>query len=226
MTTFDGLCLATDVRERRPRMPPAAADVVQVLRRGRVVQIGTAPRGAARDSNPRRDLRRVPDNRSTSARNEQVPQDSNPDPRGWSSQWFRYTRELERTTRIERVFPSWKPGALLIELHPHSTPGWTRTTVRCLRKTTLFRLSYGRKRSLRQESNPHFGRTKGACLPLTLRRLGWRRRDSNPLPRVASAVLFRLSYIPKVRTGGIEPPQPGATGLQPGELAIAQRPRD
>jgi hypothetical protein len=26
-------------------------------------------------------------------------------------------------------------------------------------------------RSLRQESNPHLGRTKGACLPLTLRRL-------------------------------------------------------
>ena len=26
------------------------------------------------------------------------------------------------------------------------------------------------RRSLRQESNPHLGRTKGACLPLTLRR--------------------------------------------------------
>jgi hypothetical protein len=25
-------------------------------------------------------------------------------------------------------------------------------------------------KSLRQESNPHLGRTKGACLPLTLRR--------------------------------------------------------
>jgi hypothetical protein len=32
-------------------------------------------------------------------------------------------------------------------------------------------LSYGRVESLRQESNPHLGRTKGACLPLTLRRL-------------------------------------------------------
>ena len=35
----------------------------------------------------------------------------------------------------------------------------------------LFRLSYVRvSKSLRQESNPHLGRTKGACLPLTLRR--------------------------------------------------------
>jgi hypothetical protein len=32
-------------------------------------------------------------------------------------------------------------------------------------------LSYGRQKSLRQDSNPHLGRTKGACLPLTLRRL-------------------------------------------------------
>src|SRR5262249_56212294 len=32
-------------------------------------------------------------------------------------------------------------------------------------------LSYERvEQSLRQESNPHLGRTKGACLPLTLRR--------------------------------------------------------
>src|SRR5919197_3129820 len=37
----------------------------------------------------------------------------------------------------------------------------------------------------------------------------------------------RLSYIPSesVRTGGVEPPQRGATGLQPAELADAQRPR-
>ena len=41
-----------------------------------------------------------------------------------------------------------------------------------------------------------------------------------------------MSYIPmilKVRTGGVEPPQPWlhelrATGLQPAELAVAQRP--
>ena len=36
----------------------------------------------------------------------------------------------------------------------------------------------------------------------------------------------RLSYVPEsVRTGGVEPPQREATGLQPAELPNAQRPR-
>ncbi len=39
----------------------------------------------------------------------------------------------------------------------------------------------GRGESLRQESNPHPGRTKGVCLPLTLRRRGGRRRRRRPL---------------------------------------------
>ena len=41
---------------------------------------------------------------------------------------------------------------------------------------------------------------------------------------VASEALVRLSYIPlierEVRTGGVEPPQHEATGLQPAELAV------
>jgi hypothetical protein len=38
---------------------------------------------------------------------------------------------------------------------------------------------------------------------------------------------LRLSYIPeRVRTGGVEPPQREATGLQPAELAGAQRPHE
>ena len=38
--------------------------------------------------------------------------------------------------------------------------------------------------SLRQELDPHLGRTKGVCLPLTLRRQRWRRSESNRhLPR-------------------------------------------
>ena len=47
---------------------------------------------------------------------------------------------------------------------------------------------------LRQELNPHLGRTKGACLPLTLRRRGgrWRRRDrTRDLPG-ASGLLCRV----------------------------------
>ncbi len=56
------------------------------------------------------------------------------------------------------------------------------------------------RRSLRQESNPHLGRTKGACLPLTLRRRRWRRQGSNLLLLGASEVLFPLSYVPRMRS--------------------------
>jgi hypothetical protein len=104
----------------------------------------------------------------------------------------------------------------------------------------LFRLSYVRVtppgaardgRSLRQDSNPHLGRTKGACLPLTLRRQRWRRSESNRhLPRCKRGArpveLHPLVEKREVRTGGLEPPQHEATGLQPAELAIAQRPHE
>jgi hypothetical protein len=74
-----------------------------------------------------------------------------------------------------------------------------------------------------------FGRAS-AALPPTLPALGeWRRRESNPLLLVASEALCLQSFIPKgerVRTGGVEPPQPEATGLQPAELTSAQRPRE
>src|SRR5206468_9531013 len=84
-----------------------------------------------------------------------------------------YTTGLkERTARIERASSRWRPDALPAELRPRSgTPGWSRTSGLCRRRAALSPLSYGRtKRSLRQELNPHLGRTKGACLPLTLRR--------------------------------------------------------
>ena len=54
-----------------------------------------------------------------------------------------------------------------------STPGWIRTSALCPRKAVLESAelrAYAVKQSLRQESNPHLIRTKGACLPLTLRR--------------------------------------------------------
>ncbi len=51
----------------------------------------------------------------------------------------------ERTTRIERVSPEWRPGALPSELRPRSgTPGWSRTSGLCRRRTALSPLSYGR----------------------------------------------------------------------------------
>ena len=51
--------------------------------------------------------------------------------------------------------------------------GWIRTSVLRPRKAVLGSAelrAYAVKQSLRQELNPHLGRTKGACLPLTLRR--------------------------------------------------------
>src|SRR6266508_3053392 len=51
----------------------------------------------------------------------------------------------ERTIRIERVSPEWRPGALPSELRPQSgTPGWSRTSGLCRRRTALSPLSYGR----------------------------------------------------------------------------------
>src|SRR3954470_4897240 len=78
---------------------------------------------------------------------EQARQGSNPDQRGWSSPCFRlhHGPVAERTTRIERASPGWRPGALPSELRPRSgTPGWSRTSGLCRRRTALSPLSYGR----------------------------------------------------------------------------------
>src|SRR3954466_8494424 len=101
--------------------------------------------------------------------NWQARQDSNPDPTRLELAMLAVTPRAceERKTRIERVSPGWRPGALPPELHPH---------LRAFEE------------SLRQESNPHLGRTKGACLPLTLRR-----------HRAAPAGLEPA--LPRVRTG-------------------------
>ena len=51
------------------------------------------------------------------------------------------------------------------------------------------------------------------------------RQESNLRLLGASEVLCHQSFIPKVRTDGVEPPQPEAPRLQRGELTRAQRPR-
>lgn len=84
-----------------------------------------------------------------------------------------YTTGLkERTTRLERASPGWRPSALPAELRP---PVYARleSNQRPLpsHDSALYPLSYGRVRSLRQELNLHLGLTKGVCWPLTLRRL-------------------------------------------------------
>ena len=68
-------------------------------------------------------------------------------------------------------------------------------------------------------------------MPLTLRRRDGDGRTRTDIFLVASEALVQLSYIPpcrkdEVRTGGVEPPQREATGLQPAELTDAQRPHE
>jgi hypothetical protein len=47
-----------------------------------------------------------------------------------------------------------------------------------------------------------------------------------PTPSSLQARCSPLSFVPRsMRTGGVEPPQREATGLQPAELTSAQRPR-
>ncbi len=157
-----------------------------------------------------------PDNRAASARDDLVvgagPPGVEPGPARLELAVLPFTPRAcaERTTRIERVSPEWRPGALPSELRPRSgTPGWSRTSGLCRRRTALSPLSYGRaKRSLRQELNPHLGRTKGACLPLTLRRPEWRRSESNRhLPRCkrgARPVELHPPAVGKTRCGRVE----------------------
>lgn len=186
-----------------------------------------------------------PDNRAAPARDdrvEQACQGSNPDQRGWSSPCCRlhHRPTVERTARIERASPEWLSGALPAELRSreyarlesNQRPLPSQSSARSAELRAFVSLGGSRARagmreSLRQESNPHFDRTKGVCLPLTLRRHRWRRRESNPLLLGASEAFFQKNLIPRrvlMRTGGVEPPKPEATGLQPAELAVAQRP--
>jgi hypothetical protein len=140
-----------------------------------------------------------------------------------------------------------------VRVLPSSPPGWIRTSDLRRRRTELCPLSYGRE-SPRQELNPHLGRTKGACLPLTLRGLdgdgGSRTRSSSVqarrsanrasspsvrrgswgnqgFPHAEATAFFLKNLIPSVmRTGGVEPPQSVTLRLQRSELAGAQRPRE
>ena len=83
------------------------------------------------------------------------------------------------------------------------------------------------EKSLRQESNPHLGRTKGACLPLTLRRLEWRRGSRTRILLVASEVLSPVELHPQSKCERVESNHHSAwlRRYKPAELADAQRPR-
>ena len=83
------------------------------------------------------------------------------------------------------------------------TPGWTRIRrPPWLHAGNALPLSYGRRRSPRQESNPHLIRTKGACYPLTLRRLEVETAGFEPATSsVQARCSFQLSYIPTSANG-------------------------
>ena len=135
----------------------------------------------------------------------------------------RPTRSRTRTCEVgarrapvtPRVFRSGRPGsngplrggspALFRLSYVRDTPGWSRTSDLCRRRAALSSTELRASvQSLRQESNPHFDRTKGACSPLntTEAEVQWRRRDSNPLLLGASEVLFPVELHPRneVRT--------------------------
>ena len=120
-----------------------------------------------------------------------------------------------------------------LSLLPHLyTPGWIRTSDTRRRRTGLCPLSYGRMcvKSPRQDSNPHPGRTKGVCLPLTLRRRDGDGGSRTPLLLGASEAFFQKNLIPEgvgcaVRTGGVEPPQSVTRGYSAVSSPRARRPR-
>ena len=92
-----------------------------------------------------------PDNRAASARDDPVVEAGlpglEPGPARLELAVLPLTPQAyrERTTRIERASPGWRPGALPAELRPPSgTPGWSRTSGLCRRRAALCPLSYGR----------------------------------------------------------------------------------
>jgi hypothetical protein len=141
-----------------------------------------------------------------------------------------YTTGLrERTARLERASPEWRSGALPTELRPRSgTPGWSRTSVLCRRRAALSALSYGRREEPPAGVEPALRPYKGRVLAVhTTEARRWRRRESNPLLLGASEVLFRLSYIPTVRTDGVEPSHSrGRRVYSAGSSPDAQRPQE
>ena len=164
-----------------------------------------------------------PDNRAASARDDLVvgagPPGVEPGPARLELAVLPFTPQAsaERTTRIERASPEWRPGALPSELRPRSdTPGWSRTSGLCRRRTALSPLSYGRTKEPPAGIEPAPRPYKGRVLAVdTTEAKRWRRWDSNPhRPRCKRGArpVERRPRV-KVRTGGVEPPQRRGNGV-------------
>src|SRR3954447_4323935 len=92
-----------------------------------------------------------PDNRAAPARDDLVVEAGlpgiEPGPARLELAMLPFTPQAyaERTTRIERASPEWRPGALPSELRPRrGTPGWRRTSGLCRRRPAPSPLSYRR----------------------------------------------------------------------------------
>ena len=140
---------------------------------------------------------------------------------------FRYTTGLrERTTRIERASPEWRPGALPAELRPHGArPAGVEPASSAVAGAALFPLSYGRVKEPPAGVEPAPRPYKGRVLAVDTTEARSGDGGVEPAPPRCKRGARPVSYIPmiesdEVRTGGVEPPQPEATGLQPAELTM------
>ena len=155
--------------------------------------------------------------------NEQARQDSNPDRRGWSSPCCRlHHRPVKRTTRLERVSPGWRPGALPHELRPRARPAGIEpaSSAFARQRSQSAELRASEKRSLRQESNLHLGLTTGACWAVdTTEALPGCRRQRRGV-RPGHRRRCRRRFQPRtVETAGVEPAPPRCKrGAHPHEL--------
>lgn len=140
-------------------------------------------------------------------------------------------RFAKRTTRVERASPEWRSGALPSELHPRGArPAGLEPASSAVAGQRSAPLSYGRVKEppagVEPAPRPYDGRV--LAVDTTEARTAVETVGVEPTsPSLQARCSVLLSYIParkRVRTGGVEPPQREATGLQPAELAGAQRP--
>jgi hypothetical protein len=168
------------------------------VRRGHEMRSDVRSRTASRPEG-----RFVRDNRTAPARDdlaEQARQDSNPDRRGWSSPCSRLHHGPRGSADVQ------------VDRHLRAFASAHRS-LRQVRQVV-------RPAGVEPAPRPY----KGRVLAVDTTEAKWRRRESNPLLLDASEALCHKSFIPEVRTGGVEPPQRAAAGLQPAELTGAQRP--
>jgi hypothetical protein len=155
-----------------------------------------------------------PDNPSRSGPRRQARQVSNPDRRGWSSSCSRYTTGLvEPPAGVEPAPRPYKGRVLAVDT---TEAKWSRRDSNP-RPSRAVLAGFTGSTQLPGPPRVHSRRTRAAAPHGDG---GSRTRSSSVQTRCSAT---RASS--PMRTGGVEPPQRAAPGLQPEELASAQRPR-